>query len=186
MCPSASWLYCPSVLPSLWFVFRFCLSVFLQDSGSCRCDQNANTSENNRNLLSPCQPISGQNPHLQLFPDSQWEGWYRLVPTVTLCFLFTNKINLEANKGKLVEVRRLPSNAVFQNVVHNIFRSELSNAAGMVSQLLISQSTFWIIYLLFQWFFKQKCQMPLWCEDWLPFSVMYVNKWGEWGLQTVG
>uniref|UniRef100_A0A671Y8G1 Family with sequence similarity 13 member B n=1 Tax=Sparus aurata TaxID=8175 RepID=A0A671Y8G1_SPAAU len=25
------------------------------------------------NLLSPCQPISGQNPHLQLFPDSQWE-----------------------------------------------------------------------------------------------------------------
>ncbi|XP_073342426.1 protein FAM13B isoform X2 [Pagrus major] len=44
------------------------------DSGSCRCDQNANTSENNRNLLSPCQPNSGQNPHLQLFPDSQWEA----------------------------------------------------------------------------------------------------------------
>ncbi|XP_036932342.1 protein FAM13B isoform X1 [Acanthopagrus latus] len=44
------------------------------DSGSCRCDQNANTSENNRNLLSPCQPITGQNPHLQLFPDSQWEA----------------------------------------------------------------------------------------------------------------
>uniref|UniRef100_A0A671Y8F5 Family with sequence similarity 13 member B n=1 Tax=Sparus aurata TaxID=8175 RepID=A0A671Y8F5_SPAAU len=49
------------------------LSNYDSDSGSCRCDQNANTSENNRNLLSPCQPISGQNPHLQLFPDSQWE-----------------------------------------------------------------------------------------------------------------
>ncbi|KAG8004297.1 Protein FAM13B [Nibea albiflora] len=44
------------------------------DSVSCRCDQNANTSENNRNHLSPCQPNSGNNPHLQLFPDNQWEG----------------------------------------------------------------------------------------------------------------
>uniref|UniRef100_UPI0037E7069D protein FAM13B isoform X4 n=1 Tax=Semicossyphus pulcher TaxID=241346 RepID=UPI0037E7069D len=44
------------------------------DSGSCRCDQNANTSETNRNHLSPCQPKSGQNPHLQLFPDNQWEA----------------------------------------------------------------------------------------------------------------
>ncbi|TKS72827.1 Protein FAM13B [Collichthys lucidus] len=43
------------------------------DSVSCRCDQNANTSENNRNHLSPCQPNSGSNPHLQLFPDNQWE-----------------------------------------------------------------------------------------------------------------
>ncbi|TMS17315.1 Protein FAM13B [Larimichthys crocea] len=43
------------------------------DSVSCRCDQNANTSENNRNHLSPCQPNSGNNPHLQLFPDNQWE-----------------------------------------------------------------------------------------------------------------
>ncbi|KAM9357373.1 protein FAM13B [Symphorus nematophorus] len=44
------------------------------DSGSVCCDQNANTSENNRNLLSPCQPNSGHNPHLQLFPDNQWEA----------------------------------------------------------------------------------------------------------------
>ncbi|KAI3351484.1 hypothetical protein L3Q82_020332, partial [Scortum barcoo] len=44
------------------------------DSGSCRCDQNANTSQTNRNHLSPCQPNSGHNPHLQLFPDNQWEA----------------------------------------------------------------------------------------------------------------
>ncbi|XP_041654226.1 protein FAM13B isoform X2 [Cheilinus undulatus] len=43
------------------------------DSDSCGCDQNANTSETNRNHLSPCQPKSGQNPQLQLFPDDQWE-----------------------------------------------------------------------------------------------------------------
>ncbi|TNN75880.1 Protein FAM13B [Liparis tanakae] len=43
------------------------------DPGSCRCDQNANTSKTNRNHPSPCQPHSGHNPHLQLFPDSQWE-----------------------------------------------------------------------------------------------------------------
>ncbi|CAJ1059028.1 protein FAM13B isoform X4 [Xyrichtys novacula] len=43
------------------------------DSDSCHSDQNANTSETNRNHLSPCQPKSGQNPHLQLFPDNQWE-----------------------------------------------------------------------------------------------------------------
>uniref|UniRef100_A0A7N6BJY6 Rho-GAP domain-containing protein n=1 Tax=Anabas testudineus TaxID=64144 RepID=A0A7N6BJY6_ANATE len=50
------------------------LLSFHQDSGPCRCDQNANTSETNRNHLSPCQPTSGHNPHLQLFPDNQWEG----------------------------------------------------------------------------------------------------------------
>ncbi|XP_023253769.1 protein FAM13B isoform X1 [Seriola lalandi dorsalis] len=44
------------------------------DLSSCRCDQNANTSETNRNHLSPCQPNSGHNPHLQLFPDNQWEA----------------------------------------------------------------------------------------------------------------
>ncbi|XP_067455943.1 protein FAM13B isoform X2 [Thunnus thynnus] len=44
------------------------------DLTSCRCDQNANTSENNRNHLSPCQPNSGLSPHLQLFPDNQWEA----------------------------------------------------------------------------------------------------------------
>ncbi|KAM4555530.1 protein FAM13B isoform 1-T2 [Odontesthes bonariensis] len=44
------------------------------DSDGLRCDQNANTSENNRNHQSPCQPNSGHNPHLQLFPDSQWEA----------------------------------------------------------------------------------------------------------------
>ncbi|XP_047196461.1 protein FAM13B isoform X6 [Hippoglossus stenolepis] len=44
------------------------------DPSSCRCDQNANTSETNRNHLSPCQPNSGLNPHLQLFPDNQWEA----------------------------------------------------------------------------------------------------------------
>ncbi|XP_074505332.1 protein FAM13B isoform X4 [Sebastes fasciatus] len=44
------------------------------DSTSCRCDQNANTSKTNRNHLSPCQPNSGHKPHLQLFPDSQWEA----------------------------------------------------------------------------------------------------------------
>ncbi|CAB1439555.1 unnamed protein product [Pleuronectes platessa] len=43
------------------------------DPSSCRCDQNANTSETNRNHLSPCQPNSGLKPHLQLFPDNQWE-----------------------------------------------------------------------------------------------------------------
>ncbi|XP_068449836.1 protein FAM13B isoform X2 [Clinocottus analis] len=46
------------------------------DTRSCdpgSCDQNANTSKTNRNHLSPCQPNSGHNPHLQLFPDSQWE-----------------------------------------------------------------------------------------------------------------
>ncbi|XP_028444825.1 protein FAM13B isoform X3 [Perca flavescens] len=44
------------------------------DSSSCRCDQNANTSKTNMNHLSPCQPNSGHNPHLQLFPDNQWEA----------------------------------------------------------------------------------------------------------------
>uniref|UniRef100_A0A3Q1BFT4 Rho-GAP domain-containing protein n=1 Tax=Amphiprion ocellaris TaxID=80972 RepID=A0A3Q1BFT4_AMPOC len=48
-------------------------SFLLQESSSCCCDQNANTSENNRSHLSPCQPNSGHNPHLQLFPDNQWE-----------------------------------------------------------------------------------------------------------------
>ncbi|MEQ2279896.1 hypothetical protein AMECASPLE_013959 [Ameca splendens] len=43
------------------------------DSDSFRCDQNANTSETNRNHLSPCQTNSGLSPHLQLFPDNQWE-----------------------------------------------------------------------------------------------------------------
>ncbi|XP_069387800.1 protein FAM13B isoform X10 [Paralichthys olivaceus] len=43
------------------------------DLSSCRCDQNANTSETNRNHLSSCQQNSGLNPHLQLFPDNQWE-----------------------------------------------------------------------------------------------------------------
>ncbi|KAM9741894.1 protein FAM13B isoform 2-T4 [Menidia menidia] len=45
------------------------------DSDTISCDQNANNSEN-RNHQSPCQPNSGQNPHLQLFPDNQWEGTY--------------------------------------------------------------------------------------------------------------
>ncbi|XP_034453967.1 protein FAM13B isoform X5 [Hippoglossus hippoglossus] len=49
-------------------------TVTCQDPSSCRCDQNANTSETNRNHLSPCQPNSGLNPHLQLFPDNQWEA----------------------------------------------------------------------------------------------------------------
>ncbi|XP_047208777.1 protein FAM13B isoform X3 [Girardinichthys multiradiatus] len=44
------------------------------DSDSFRCDQNANTSETNRNHLSPCQTNSGLSPHLQLFPDNQWEA----------------------------------------------------------------------------------------------------------------
>ncbi|XP_041845487.1 protein FAM13B isoform X6 [Melanotaenia boesemani] len=44
------------------------------DSDLVSCDQNANTSENNKNHLSPCQPNSGHNPHLQLFPDNQWEA----------------------------------------------------------------------------------------------------------------
>ncbi|XP_033488603.1 protein FAM13B isoform X3 [Epinephelus lanceolatus] len=44
------------------------------DSDSCRCDQNANTSKTNMNHLSPCQPNPGHNPHLQLFPDNQWEA----------------------------------------------------------------------------------------------------------------
>ncbi|XP_007577954.1 protein FAM13B isoform X7 [Poecilia formosa] len=44
------------------------------DSDSFGCDQNANTSEANRNRLSPCQPSSApHSPHLQLFPDNQWE-----------------------------------------------------------------------------------------------------------------
>ncbi|KAK2848871.1 hypothetical protein Q5P01_008705 [Channa striata] len=43
------------------------------DSETCRCDQNANTSQTNRNHLSPYQPNSGHNPHLQLFLDNQWE-----------------------------------------------------------------------------------------------------------------
>uniref|UniRef100_A0A3Q1HCP3 Rho-GAP domain-containing protein n=1 Tax=Anabas testudineus TaxID=64144 RepID=A0A3Q1HCP3_ANATE len=49
------------------------IKIIRCDSGPCRCDQNANTSETNRNHLSPCQPTSGHNPHLQLFPDNQWE-----------------------------------------------------------------------------------------------------------------
>ncbi|XP_029702977.1 protein FAM13B isoform X2 [Takifugu rubripes] len=44
------------------------------NSGSCHCDQNANTSEKDRNHLSPCQPNCGHDPHLQLFPDNQWEA----------------------------------------------------------------------------------------------------------------
>uniref|UniRef100_A0A1A8HJG0 Family with sequence similarity 13, member B n=1 Tax=Nothobranchius korthausae TaxID=1143690 RepID=A0A1A8HJG0_9TELE len=43
------------------------------DSDPFHRDQNANTSETNRNHLSPCQPNSGHNPHPQLFPDNQWE-----------------------------------------------------------------------------------------------------------------
>ncbi|XP_043982670.1 protein FAM13B isoform X3 [Gambusia affinis] len=39
------------------------------------CDQNANTSEANRNRLSPCQPRSApHSPDLQLFPDDRWEA----------------------------------------------------------------------------------------------------------------
>uniref|UniRef100_A0A3B5QGC5 Family with sequence similarity 13 member B n=1 Tax=Xiphophorus maculatus TaxID=8083 RepID=A0A3B5QGC5_XIPMA len=45
------------------------------DSDSFGCDQNANTSEANRNRLSPCQPSSApHSPHLQLFPDDRWEA----------------------------------------------------------------------------------------------------------------
>ncbi|XP_056136908.1 protein FAM13B [Lampris incognitus] len=44
------------------------------DPRSCQCDQNANTSKTNRNHLSPCQPNTGNSPHLQLFPDNQWEA----------------------------------------------------------------------------------------------------------------
>ncbi|XP_055081046.1 protein FAM13B isoform X2 [Periophthalmus magnuspinnatus] len=44
------------------------------DLDPCQCDQNANTSEPNKNHLSPCQPHTGSSPHLQLFPDNQWEA----------------------------------------------------------------------------------------------------------------
>ncbi|XP_038142627.1 protein FAM13B isoform X2 [Cyprinodon tularosa] len=44
------------------------------DSDSFGCDQNANTSETNRNHMSACQTNSGHSPHLQLFPDNQWEA----------------------------------------------------------------------------------------------------------------
>ncbi|XP_072291373.1 protein FAM13B isoform X3 [Eucyclogobius newberryi] len=44
------------------------------DLDPCQCDQNANTSNKpNQNHLSPCQPHTGSSPHLQLFPDDQWE-----------------------------------------------------------------------------------------------------------------
>ncbi|KAI9518134.1 hypothetical protein NQZ68_039957 [Dissostichus eleginoides] len=49
------------------------IDIISCDPGSCLCDQNANTSNTNRNHLSPCQPNSGQKPQLQLFPDNQWE-----------------------------------------------------------------------------------------------------------------
>lgn len=68
-----NFLFCFHSLHSC-FVSLISLFSFLQDSTSCRCDQNANTSKTNRNHLSPCQPNSGHKPHLQLFPDSQWEG----------------------------------------------------------------------------------------------------------------
>ncbi|XP_016894943.1 protein FAM13B [Cynoglossus semilaevis] len=42
------------------------------DTDSCHCDQNANTSETNRNHLP--QTNAGQNSHLQLFHDNQWEA----------------------------------------------------------------------------------------------------------------
>ncbi|XP_078810067.1 protein FAM13B isoform X17 [Oryzias latipes] len=45
----------------------------ISDSDVSRCDQNANTSETNRNQPSSCQQKSGQDSHLQLFPDNQWE-----------------------------------------------------------------------------------------------------------------
>ncbi|XP_068596307.1 protein FAM13B isoform X1 [Brachionichthys hirsutus] len=44
------------------------------DLGSCKCDQNANTNEIDRNRLSPCQPVAGHRPRLRLFSDSQWEA----------------------------------------------------------------------------------------------------------------
>lgn len=70
-----------------WFVslISLSLSLFLQNPGSCHCDQNANTSGNDRNRLSPCQPNPGNNPHLQLFPDNQWEGRCPLVSAITAC-----------------------------------------------------------------------------------------------------
>uniref|UniRef100_A0A3P9LXP9 Family with sequence similarity 13 member B n=1 Tax=Oryzias latipes TaxID=8090 RepID=A0A3P9LXP9_ORYLA len=46
----------------------------ISDSDVSRCDQNANTSETNRNQPSSCQQKSGQDSHLQLFPDNQWEA----------------------------------------------------------------------------------------------------------------
>ncbi|XP_033996545.1 protein FAM13B isoform X2 [Trematomus bernacchii] len=49
------------------------IDIISCDPSSSRCDQNANTSNTNRNHLSPCQPKSGQKPQLQLFPDNQWE-----------------------------------------------------------------------------------------------------------------
>uniref|UniRef100_A0A8C7WMM4 Family with sequence similarity 13 member B n=1 Tax=Oryzias sinensis TaxID=183150 RepID=A0A8C7WMM4_9TELE len=57
-----------SFFPS-WFL----PALFIQDSDVSRCDQNANTSETNRNQPSSCQQKSGQDSHLQLFPDNQWE-----------------------------------------------------------------------------------------------------------------
>lgn len=56
---------------SLFLLSLIDFFLLLQDSSSCCCDHNANTSEPNRNHLSPCQPDSS---HLQLFPDNQWEG----------------------------------------------------------------------------------------------------------------
>ncbi|KAM8848168.1 protein FAM13B [Synchiropus picturatus] len=41
---------------------------------SCGWDQNANTSQANRNLESSCPSNSSHAPRLQLFPDHQWEA----------------------------------------------------------------------------------------------------------------
>lgn len=86
-------LFCTFVLNvcfPFFFIFKFFLVNSLlplfQDPNSCRCDQNANNSKTNRNHLSPCQPKSGHNPHLQLFPDSQWEGG-RYSETDFMCFV---------------------------------------------------------------------------------------------------
>lgn len=65
-----------SPLCLFFFPWWFLPALFIQDSDVSRCDQNANTSETNRNQPSSCQQKSGQDSHLQLFPDNQWEGMY--------------------------------------------------------------------------------------------------------------
>lgn len=91
----------PSVIWSIIFLISFISYWFFllfQDSSSCCCDHNANTSQPNRNHLSPCQPDSS---HLQLFPNNQWEGEFHHILGIPACSVqhkYSQKIKVALEK----------------------------------------------------------------------------------------
>lgn len=83
---------------SLFLLSLIDFFLLFQDSSSCCCDHNANTSQPNRNHLSPCQPDSS---HLQLFPNNQWEGEFHHILGIPACSVqhkYSQKIKVALEK----------------------------------------------------------------------------------------